>query len=73
MNTTLQIIIQAVDEASQALANIANGIAEDGQKALTTQQQMQEMGHAMQEAGTQLLAMGAAADVPKKLGKLVLS
>ncbi len=62
MNTTLQIIIQAVDEASQALANIANGIAEDGQKALTTQQQMQEMGHAMQEAGTQLLAMGAAAD-----------
>ena len=62
MNTTLQIIIQAVDQASQALANIGNGIAADGQSALTTQQQMQQMGQAMQQAGMQLLSLGAAAD-----------
>ena len=62
MDTTLQIIIKAVDEASQALTNIGNGLSEDGQKALTTQQQFQQMGQAMTMAGTQLLAMGATAD-----------
>lgn len=62
MNTTLQIVIQAVDEASQALANIGNNIAADGDKALTAQQKLQQMGQAMQMAGTQLLAAGAAAD-----------
>ena len=62
MNSTLQIVIQAVDQASQALSNIGNAISADGQKALTAQQQMQQMGMAMQQAGTRILAMGAAAD-----------
>lgn len=62
MDTTLQIIIQAVDEASQALQNIGNNIAADGDKALTAQEKMKQMGAAMQQAGTQLLAIGASAD-----------
>ena len=62
MNSILQIVIQAVDQASQALSNIGNAISADGQKALTTQQQMQQMGQAMEQAGTRVLAMGAAAD-----------
>ena len=62
MNTTLQIIIQAVDEASQALENIGNNIATDGDKALTAQEKMKKMGEAMQQAGAQLLAVGASAD-----------
>ncbi len=62
MNSILQIVIQAVDQASEALSNIGNAISADGQKALTTQQQMQQMGQAMEQAGTRVLAMGAAAD-----------
>jgi phage-related protein len=62
MNTTLEIIIQAVDEASQALQNIGNNITADGDKALTAQEKMKQMGVAMQQAGMQLLAVGASAD-----------
>ena len=58
----LQILIQAVDEASQELANVASGLDKTGQSAITAQQQLQAYGQAMTTAGTQLAIAGAALD-----------
>jgi len=58
----LEIIIQAVDQASQQLDNIANGLDATGQKALTAQQQLQQYGQALTTAGLQLTVAGAAID-----------
>ena len=60
--STLQILIQAVDEASKELESVANGLDATGQKALSAQQQMKAYGDAMQSAGTQLTVAGAALD-----------
>lgn len=58
----LQIVIQAVDEASQELENVANGLDQTGQKALTAQQQLQQYGQALTTAGTELTVAGASLD-----------
>src|SRR5271168_3762534 len=58
----LQIIIEAVDEASDQLAAVANGLNATGESALTAQQQLQQYGQAMETAGTKLAIAGASLD-----------
>lgn len=57
--TVLEILIQAVDDASGALANVADGLGNTGNSATTAQEQLKAYGDAMETAGTQLAAAGA--------------
>jgi exonuclease VII small subunit len=56
----LEIIIQAVDEASQELSNVANGLDATGQNALSAQEQLRTYGEAMETAGAELAVTGGA-------------
>ena len=60
--TTLEILIQAVDNATTQLENVANGLDATGQKAISAQQQLQQYGQALTTAGLQLTVAGAAID-----------